>query len=209
MQIDLLMAQINPHFVYNTLNTVIYLCHANRSRQAADVAQALIAILQDAIRTGEGAVQAPLAEEKRIIDKYVLIQQTRYPGRFRLTWELDETLLEHPVPRMTLQPLVENAILHGIVPSDRDSGVIVVRAYCNRDQIFLEVEDNGKGMQLHAGETLPSPKPTSPERTRGIGLSNIRERLMTDYGSDAGLEMISHPGQGTLVRIWLPLRTAS
>jgi len=203
MQIDLLMAQINPHFLYNTLNTVIYLSHAGRGGEAAEVTQALIAILQDTIKTGEGAVRAPLAEEKRIVDKYAVIQQTRYPGRFRLEWEVDEELLGRAVPRMALQPLVENAIVHGIIPSDKEEGKIVVRGYRNGDRLCLEVEDDGQGMAVPEQEwTVRVGR--GPERTRGIGLSNISERLRTHFGASARLEAFGEPGRGTLVRIELP-----
>ncbi|MDI4649911.1 sensor histidine kinase [Cohnella hashimotonis] len=203
MQIDLLMAQINPHFLYNALNTVIYLSHAGRSAEAAEVTQALIAILQDTIKTGEGAVRAPLADEKRIVDKYAVIQQTRYPGRFRLVWEIDETLLSRPVPRMALQPLVENAILHGIVPADAETGTITLRAYLEGPDLCLEVEDDGLGMTLPATGWLPSGG-AGHERTRGIGLSNIQERLRSHFGARARLEVESEPGRGTLARIRLP-----
>jgi two-component system sensor histidine kinase YesM len=205
MQIDLLMAQINPHFLYNSLNTVIYLSHANRGSEAAEVTQALISILQNTIKTGEGAVRAPLSEEKRIIDKYAVIQQTRYPESFRLVWEVDEALLGRPVPRMALQPLVENAIVHGIIPSDREIGTIIVRAYREAEQLILEVEDDGQGMTVpEDGWKLQAGQEQEPERTRGIGLSNIQERLHTDFGASARLDVLSQPGQGTLVRIRLP-----
>lgn len=203
MQIDLLMAQINPHFLYNSLNTVIYLSHANRGGEAAEVTQALISILQNTIKTGEGAVRAPLLEEMRIVDKYVIIQQTRYPERFQLIWEVDEALLDRSVPRMALQPLVENAIVHGIIPSDREEGTIIVRAYRDGDQLFLEVEDDGQGMTVpEEGWTLRVG--SEPGSTRGIGLSNIQERLLTHFGASARLETYGRPGQGTLIRIQLP-----
>ncbi|WP_245987963.1 sensor histidine kinase [Cohnella lupini] len=203
MQIDLLMAQINPHFVYNTLNTVIYLSHANRNGQVVEVTQALIGILQDTIKTGEGAVRASLAEEKQIVDKYAVIQQTRYPGRFRLIWELEDALLGQPVPRMAMQPIVENAIVHGIIPSDREEGKIIVRAYRDDAQMCLEVEDNGRGMDTSDSEESNLPKST--DRTRGIGLSNIRDRLYTDFGAAARLEVSSEKDVGTVVRIRIPL----
>lgn len=203
MQIDLLMAQINPHFLYNTLNTVIYLSHANRNGQVVEVTQALIGILQDTIKTGEGAVRASLAEEKQIVDKYAVIQQTRYPGRFRLIWEIEEELLDQPVPRMAMQPIVENAIVHGIIPSDREEGLIVVRAYRDEERLCLEIEDNGRGMEASSSEESVLPKRT--DRTRGIGLSNIRDRLHSDFGAAARLEVSSERGRGTVVRILIPL----
>jgi two-component system sensor histidine kinase YesM len=206
MQIDLLMAQINPHFVYNTLNTVIYLCHAERNRQAAEVTQSLIALLQDTIKTGDGAELAPLREEQRIVDKYVLIQQTRYPGRFRLLWEVSDELLDKAIPRMMLQPLVENAILHGLLPSEREDGTIIIRAYRCSSQLCLEIEDNGAGMAISAaGEETTGVRKEDRERTRGIGLSNIRERIAYHYGLPHPIDIESEAGAGTRVRIRLPL----
>ncbi|WP_276356615.1 sensor histidine kinase [Cohnella caldifontis] len=209
MQIDLLMAQINPHFVYNTLNTLIYLAHAGRNAQAVEVTQALIGILQDTVKTGEGAVRAPLAEEKKIVDKYALIQQTRYPGRFKLRWELEDGLLDKPVLRMALQPLVENAIVHGIVPSEREQGEIAVRAYRESGDFVLEVEDDGRGFARSEADPVRSPAlPEVHERTRGIGLSNIRERLRTTFGAAARLEIERGSAGGTLVRLRFPLTEA-
>lgn len=206
MQIDLLMAQINPHFVYNTLNTVIYLCHAERNLQAAEMTQALISILQDTIKTGDGAEFASLREERRIVDKYVLIQQTRYPDRFRLQWQLDDSLMDTLIPRMLVQPLVENAILHGLFPSDKEDGLIIIRAYPVSGHLVLEVEDNGVGMDEAANPTDRPALTSEPERTRGIGLSNIRERIQFHFGSPHGVEISQHDGQGTLIRIRLPLK---
>ncbi len=208
MQIDLLMAQINPHFIYNTLNTVIYLCHAERNRQAAEMTQALISILQDTIKTGDGAEFATLREEQRIVDKYALIQQTRYPNRFRLLWDLDETLIDTLVPRMLVQPLVENAILHGIFPSDNEDGQIVIRAYRESDQMVLEVEDNGVGMDEIVSVNAHTELMAGPERTRGIGLGNIRERIEFHFGLPYGVVIERAEGQGTRVRIRLPLKVS-
>lgn len=206
MHIDLLMAQINPHFVYNTLNTVIYLAHAGRNQQAVEVTQALIGILQDTIKTGEGAVKASLAEEKRIVDKYALIQQTRYPGRFELRWELEEELLEKQILRMALQPLVENAIVHGIVPSERERGEIAIRAYLEDGDFVLEVEDDGRGMPDPGSDNGVPAVVARQDRTRGIGLSNIRERLKTSFGAAAKMVIDSGERGGTRVRLQFPLK---
>lgn len=237
MQIDLLMAQINPHFVYNTLNTVIYLCHAERNRQAIEMTQALIAILQDTVKTGDGAVFATLDEERRIVDRYADIQKTRYPGKFELRWEIADGLGNAVIPRMLLQPLVENAIVHGLFPVDRDPGLIVVRARLDESrQLRLEVEDNGAGCRpgtengnesrdgngdgdrhgdghgdRHGdGHEHPGLHKANPaanrERTRGIGLANVRERVRYHYGEPYGVSIGGAPGSGTIVAVRLPFR---
>ncbi|RUS48591.1 sensor histidine kinase [Cohnella sp. AR92] len=221
MQIDLLMAQINPHFIYNTLNTVIYLCHAERNRQAIEMTQALIAILQDTVKTGEGAVFASLEEERRIVDRYADIQQTRYPGTFELHWQIEAGLSDAVIPRMILQPLVENAIIHGLFPADREDGRITIRAYLGTPYLLvLEVEDNGAGLQTadeHDNEQevgsndVPeldsaSDKTGNGERTRGIGLANVRERIRYHYGESYGLAIGNADAQGALVTIRIPYR---
>ncbi|MBB6636143.1 sensor histidine kinase [Cohnella thailandensis] len=212
MQIDLLMAQINPHFIYNTLNTVIYLTHAERNRQAVEMTQALIAILQDTVKTGEGTVFATLEEERRIVDRYAAIQQTRYPGKFDLKWEIESALTDAILPRMILQPLVENAILHGLFPVEREEeGLIVIRAYLEQPHVLiLEVEDNGAGIPAAEDERNDSPTDTAQsaagERTRGIGLKNIRERIRYHYGEPYGIHIGNAEGQGTIVAVRLPYR---
>lgn len=186
MQIDLLMAQINPHFLYNTLNTIIYLCHAERNLQAAEMTQALIAILQDTIRTGDGAEFATLKEERRIVDQYGVIQQTRYPDRFRIEWQAEEELMDTVVPRMLLQPLVENAILHGLFPSDREDGRIRIRAYEDQHQLLLEVEDNGVGIdekRARKSATYRLPDPNAPAESASAtfaSASNITMVRLTE-----------------------------
>jgi Predicted signal transduction protein with a C-terminal ATPase domain len=211
MQIDLLMAQINPHFIYNTLNTVIYLTHAERNRQAVEMTQALIAILQDTVKTGEGTVFATLEEERRIVDRYAAIQQTRYPGKFDLKWEIESSLSDAILPRMILQPLVENAILHGLFPVEREEGLIVIRAYLEQPHVLiLEVEDNGAGIPASEEERNDSPADSTQsaagERTRGIGLKNIRERIRYHYGDPYGIHIGNAEGQGTIVTVRLPYR---
>jgi len=202
MQMDLLMSQINPHFIYNTLNTVIYLAHAKRNEQVTEVTQALITILQDTIRTGEGATLATVKQEKNIIERYFTIQTTRYPNRLTLEWDIEPSLYEHKIPRVMLQPLVENAIVHGIIPSEKPSGKIMIRIYPKDNQLYLEVEDTGIGLPLH--EDFEIRCVSFPEHTRGIGLSNIKERLYSHYGASAKLELLTGIERGALIRIIIP-----
>ncbi|CAG7616635.1 histidine kinase [Paenibacillus allorhizosphaerae] len=205
MQIDLLMSQINPHFVYNTLNTVIYLSHDERNRDVAKITENLIAILQDTIKTGKGAEFATVAEEVEIIRNYIGIQQYRYPERFTVEWQIGEETAQAVLPRMMIQPLVENALFHGIQPSE-EPGLIRIRTYCEEGQLVVGIEDNGVGMDASALQRLidgsKSGHPTN--HTRGIGLSNIKERLQHHYGSSFHVDIRSKPMDGTSVLIRLP-----
>lgn len=209
MQISLLMSQINPHFVYNTLNTIIYLCHAGRNKEAAEMTQTLIAILQDTIKTGEGEEFARLDEEWKMVEKYAVIQMTRYPGKFRLEWEVEPELQHERIPRMLLQPLVENALLHGIFPDRRDrQGLITIRAGREKEMLVLEVMDNGIGFREGEGEPAAvGPDRKEPGRTRGIGLANIRERMKYHYGESGEVSISSSAGNGATVTVRLPRQT--
>ncbi|WP_199615795.1 sensor histidine kinase [Paenibacillus alkalitolerans] len=197
MQISLLMAQINPHFIYNTLNTVIYLSHAGRSNDAAKITEALIGILQDTIKTGDEEYFSTLQEEIHVVAKYIDIQHYRYPGRFRVEWSVDESLLAANVPRLVIQPLVENALFHGVIPMD-EAGVIRISVRRVDDGMLIEVEDNGIGLQEASGRRR--------DRMRGIGLSNVRERIRYLYGGSFGVTVVNGEERGAKAAVRLPLR---
>ncbi|MFL0554519.1 MULTISPECIES: sensor histidine kinase [Paenibacillus] len=197
MQIQLLLSQMNPHFIYNTLNTVIYLAHAGRTKEVADMTASLIYLLQNTIKIGDDAWFTTLEDEIELVKKYAAIQDCRYPGRFRIEWDIQEELLPCMVLRMMLQPLIENALYHGIFPSERDGWI---RISARRSDRFIEVSviDNGIGIRKDLKV------PPIQNGSTGIGLSNIRERLNFHYGPPASLKIKSFPGEGTEVRIRLP-----
>jgi len=200
MQINLLLSQINPHFIYNTLNTIIYLSHARRHQDTITITKALIDMLQNTIKIGEDSMFSTLRDEVEIVNKYVTIQHYRYPDRFRLIWDIPESLMSCVVLRMMLQPLVENALYHGIIPSERE-GTIVIKAWREGERLFVSVTDNGVGIR-------PTPK-SDESKSTGIGLANIGDRLTFHYGSQAGISVRSEPEAGTQVCIFLPCVEAS
>ncbi|MBM6996269.1 histidine kinase [Paenibacillus sp. DXFW5] len=199
MQINLLLSEINPHFIYNTLNTVIYLSHAGRNQDTITMTKAFIDILQDTIKTGEGAYFCTLQEEIDMIRKYVVIQQYRYPGRFRLEWDIPSELHSCQVLRMMLQPLVENALFHGI----EDNGLIRISAAVREGGLHICVKDNGIGMEPERLRELSLPRKEMPVK-KGIGLANVMERITYHYGEAYGIEVDSEPGRGTVVSLRLP-----
>jgi two-component system LytT family sensor kinase len=191
-RMDALTSQINPHFLFNTLNTVSSLVRYDPD-QARVVVRKLSSILRRLLRQHETFV--PLREELEFIDDYLDIEVARF-GRDKLQFfkEVDEEALEAFVPSMLLQPIVENAVKHGLTPK-LEGGEIRVRTHRHEGRLLIEVEDNGTGIPEHR---LPE------VYGGGIGFRNVRDRLKLLYGSDFRMDITSHPGQGTLIRIDIP-----
>jgi two-component system LytT family sensor kinase len=191
-RMDALSSQINPHFLFNTLNTVSSLIRFDPDA-ARGVVLKLSNILRRLLRKHETFV--PLREELQFIDDYLDIEVARF-GRdnLEILKQVDDDALEAFVPSMLLQPIVENCLKHGLAPKI-DGGKIQLRT-SNRDgRLHIEIEDNGVGI---SEEKMPH------VYVEGIGLSNVRERLRVLYGTDFRLEIESHPGQGTMIRIDIP-----
>lgn len=207
MQMGLLLSQINPHFIYNTLNTVIYLSHANRSKDAAQITEAMIDILQDTVKTGEGAFFSTLEEECKIVNKYIDIQYYRYPQRFQVQWNIDEHVQNAIIPKMIIQPLVENAIFHGLIP-DEINGKVVISALKDNHDLLIQVSDNGIGMsEARQNEVFNIDKSGhQSDQVHGIGLANIQERIRYHYGDEYGLRITSNINEGTVIDIKLPFQ---
>jgi two-component system, LytTR family, sensor kinase len=191
-RMDALSSQINPHFLFNTLNTVSSLIRFDPDA-ARGVVLKLSNILRRLLRKHETFV--PLREELHFIDDYLDIEVARF-GRdnLEIVKNVEDEALEAFVPSMLLQPIVENCLKHGLAPKI-DGGRIQLRT-TNRDgRLNIEIEDNGVGI---SEEKMPH------VYVEGIGLSNVRERLRVLYGTDFRLEIESHTGQGTVIRINIP-----
>ncbi len=191
-RMDALSSQINPHFLFNTLNTVSSLIRFDPDA-ARGVVLKLSNILRRLLRKHETFV--PLREELHFIDDYLDIEVARF-GRdnLEIIKSVDEDALEAFVPSMLLQPIVENCLKHGLAPKI-DGGKIQLRT-TNRDgRLRIEIEDNGVGI---SEEKMPH------VYVEGIGLSNVRERLRVLYGTDFRLEIESRTGEGTVIRIDIP-----
>jgi two-component system LytT family sensor kinase len=191
-RMDALSSQINPHFLFNTLNTVSSLIRFDPDA-ARGVVLKLSNILRRLLRKHETFV--PLREELQFIDDYLDIEVARF-GRdnLEIVKQVDEEALEAFVPSMLLQPIVENCLKHGLAPKI-DGGRIQLRTTNHDGRLHIEIEDNGVGI---SEEKMPH------VYVEGIGLSNVRERLRVLYGTDFRLEIESHTGQGTMIRIDIP-----
>lgn len=191
-RLDALSSQINPHFLFNTLNTVTALIRVDPDT-ARDVVLKLSNILRRLLRKHETFV--PLREELSFIDDYLDIEVARFgEDNLDIVKEIDENTLETFIPSMLLQPIVENSLKHGLAPKV-EGGRIFLRTATRDDRLRIEIEDNGVGI---SEEKLPH------VYVEGIGLSNVRERLQVLYGTDFHLEIESHEGKGTTIKIDVP-----
>jgi two-component system LytT family sensor kinase len=196
-RMEALQNQINPHFLFNTLNSVSSLVRFDPDT-ARELIIKLATILRRLLSSGDAFV--PLREELEFIDNYLDIEVVRF-GRDKLqvTKELDPASLDVMVPSMLLQPLVENSIKHGLA-SKIEGGSIFLRSRLTGSQLIVEVEDNGVGM----GAANLLEKPSGLGGT-GIGMANVAERLKVLYGDTARMTIDSREGKGTLIRLRLPV----
>lgn len=191
-RMDALSSQINPHFLFNTLNTVTALIRLDPDT-ARGVVLKLSNILRRLLRKHETFV--PLREELAFIDDYLDIEVARFGAdNLDIVKEIGEDTLETFIPSMLLQPIVENSLKHGLAPK-LGGGRIFVRTASRDGRLHIEIEDNGVGI---SEEKMPQ------VYVEGIGLSNVRERLRVLYGTDFNLDINSHEGQGTKIRIDVP-----
>jgi two-component system, sensor histidine kinase YesM len=196
-----LQAQINPHFLYNTLESINWLAQLGRAGDIAEMVQALGAILRASIDRAAPLVR--LGEELSLLRSYVLIQRARYGPRLRVDIEVPDDCGDVAIPKLTLQPLVENAIKYGLGRSSRQCRV-AVSAAGDGDKVRVVVRDNGPGMSEDLVRRLLRGK--SASRGSGVGIKNIDERLRSIYGSRGGLSIESRPRRGTTITITLPRR---
>jgi sensor histidine kinase YesM len=186
-QLEALRSQLIPHFLFNTLHSIAELIHEN-PRHAEQMVLQLGELLRKSLKTQ--ALEVPLAEELEFIRSYLAIEQTRLGERLELRWKIDPAVLGARVPSLILQPIVENAVRHGIAASPRGGRLEIAAARID-DQLRLEVRDNGPGF-----------KPDDDATRSGIGLSNTRARLERLYGDRAGFTL-THDG-GVVASLALP-----
>jgi two-component system LytT family sensor kinase len=193
-RLDALQRQINPHFLFNTLNSV-----ASLVRSQPELARTMITKLANILRAllKDHDAFVPLREELRFTDDYLDIEVVRFGAdKLRVEKEIDPRTLEVLVPSILLQPLIENSIKHGLEPRIH-GGTVTLRSRLEGNRVFIEVADDGVGM---------NGRPTSALRRTGagIGMKNVQERLEVLYGNQARFNIVSNPGRGTLVSIEIP-----
>lgn len=205
MEIELLLSQINPHFVYNTLNTVIYMAQKQMNQDIVKMTAAFITLLQDTVKIGEAHRWITLREEMKIVGEYSLIQAYRYQDMFELSWDAEEEALDGLLPRNLLQPLVENAIFHGIRPLQHE-GWIRISAVVSNNLMTIRITDNGVGIPKEKVERIMerSADKTPGHGLRNIGLANTMKRIDRTYKGAGELYIESADGEGTSIILTLP-----
>ena len=198
-RLDALQRQINPHFLFNTLNSIASLVRS-RPELAREMIVKLGNILRVLLRDREAFV--PLGEELAFTDDYLDIEVVRFGEKLRVVKEIAEDTLDVIVPSMLLQPLIENSIKHGLEPRI-SGGTVTLRSRLVGGRLLLEIEDDGVGIE--PGGATAAPVSGLVREGSGIGMRNVRERMQVLYGDDAQVEIVSRPGRGTQVRLLIPL----
>ena len=197
-QLQLLQAQINPHFLYNTLDTIIWLIEGGQPDDAVDMISSLSVFFRTSLSKGKDVI--PLSEEKRHTISYLEIQQSRYRDILEFEIHIPEEFNGMMVPKLTLQPLAENALYHGI-KNKRGGGKILIEGEKAGKDLILRVRDNGQGMTAERLHEIQEAIRTG-ERA-GFGLSAVAERLRLYYGEGYGMKIESEEGKGTAVEVRL------
>lgn len=201
-EFDILQSQINPHFLYNTLDIIVWMIENEQKQEAVKVVTALARFFRISLSKGKNIIL--VSDELEHVRNYLMIQQMRFKNKFTYVIEAEEDVMGLSCLKLLLQPLVENAIYHGMEFMDGD-GEIHVRVYREEDDLWFWISDNGLGMTGEQVEGLLSEKPhVSSRRGSGIGVKNVNERIKLYFGEAYGLAIESEPDEGTVIRIHLP-----
>jgi len=197
-ELKALQAQINPHFLYNTLDSIAWMCEQGRSGDAVKMIHALARLFRISISRGRELI--PIAREIEHAQNYLEIQKYRYKNQFTYSFDVDPGCLDYYCNKITLQPIIENAIMHGLALLV-DEGRIEVRVCQEGEDIMFRVEDNGVGM---SEEQVRAILDEDAQDRGGIGIKNVNDRLQIYFGKQYGLRITSEPDVGTTVEVRMP-----
>lgn len=197
--------QINPHFLYNTLASVKFLVQQGNKEKAADTINALITLLQNTVSNVQSAVT--VRQELDTLKNYVFINHVRYGDRIRVNYFIEPESMDYQIPKLILQPFIENAFFHAF--NHKEEGTILIMISVQDDHLVCEVNDNGDGMDIGSAETVEGKTLPVTKRNRklfsGIGIQNVDHRLRFMYGDSYGVDISSVIGEGTRIKITIPL----
>lgn len=201
-ELKLLQEQINPHFLYNTLDTIIWLAESRKSEEVVDMVGSLSKYFRTAL--SKGKAQVTLAEEELHVRSYLEIQKIRYKDIMEYVIDIPKELLQLSIPKITLQPIIENALYHGI-KNKRGKGMITIKGRREYNQVLLLVSDNGIGMiEDQLCKVRNSLGQTGHNKKEFFGLYNVNERIRLSYGVEYGIYIDSTYQIGTEVKICIP-----
>lgn len=207
LEIQALQAQINPHFIANTLNLISNIASVNDVPSIEKLSNSLVDLVRDCCRYDERFVL--VEDEISMLQSYINIQDYRMLGKFTVQMQIDPSVLQYLVPHLILQPIVENAILHGIMPDKKKRSLISIQGDIRQGTLVFSITDNGSGMEKEQIEKIMSGKREEKERGRfnSIGINNVQQRIQLLFGEQYGLQIFSMVGVYTTVVVNLPLVT--
>jgi two-component system, sensor histidine kinase YesM len=190
-----LQAQINPHFLYNTLNTVKWCAYLNKPDLVNDIVDSLSYILRFISKRNDDLIT--VKEEREFLEHYLGIMEIRFRDKYKIVWDFSNEINDCEVPILLLQPIVENAIIYGM---EKEAGECIVwlRGFRKNNRLIFEIEDNGIGF-------IPNKTRPKGEKFSSIGLDNVKQRIELIYGQSGDINIVSIPSKGTKVSLHLPL----
>lgn len=201
-EMDAMQAKINPHFLYNTLDSVVWMAEQGDTQGVIRMISALARLFRISISKGNDIIT--LGEELEHVSNYLFIQQTRYVDKFEFTIDLPEDLKNKPTIKLIVQPIVENSIYHGIKYL-QEMGRIDIRVFRRPPgALVIEIKDNGVGMTPEVFDRIMEPRTTHSPSSNGIGVRNVSDRIKLYHGNDYGLEIQSEADVGTTVQLVIP-----
>ncbi|MDD3840977.1 MAG: sensor histidine kinase, partial [Clostridia bacterium] len=204
-ELKALQAQINPHFLYNTLDSIVWMAEAKDYEKVTTMTSSLAKLFRISISKGRQFV--PIYKEIEHVINYLKIQKIRYSNKLDYEINVEPEVMKYETIKLILQPIVENAIYHGI-KNMTEPGKIVITGSKKGDRILFEVKDNGVGMSQETIKKLFDPDLKKTSKLSGVGIKNVDERIKLYFGEQYGLEIQSEIYEGTSVRIWLPVRAS-
>ena len=201
MEKKLLQSQINPHFLYNTLDSIIWMIRSEEYDGAGEMVSLLAKFFRTSLSQGKDMI--PLEKELEHATSYLAIQNIRFKDKFEFHVDADQELLKYFCPKLSIQPLLENAIYHGMEGMYED-GEIEIRVYEKDGDIKIDVSDNGPGMTQEKIDYIMHNKVVSSRRGSGIGVCNVNERIQLIYGKKYGITLSSELDEGTIATITIP-----
>ncbi|WP_284645199.1 sensor histidine kinase [Paenibacillus silviterrae] len=204
MRFRALQAQINPHFILNTLNNIKWMAYIRNDREVGEMLSSLGSMMEGSIGRGDKLIT--LKEEMEYVKHYITLMKLRYNEKLSVDFAIPESLYHHEVIKFMLQPIVENSIIHGIEQLDRD-GVIRVEAEAKDERLVIRVIDNGLGIEPEQLLELQQSLLNGVTDSKSIGVRNVHERIRLQYGEGYGLRFESTYGEMTKVELELPLRS--
>lgn len=203
-EINFLQSQMNPHFLFNTLNAILVVCTKNNYTDVTDIIKSLSKLLRRLLSWKEDVVS--LEEEMMFIEMYLKIEKFRFRDKFDYRFDIDEEALRYKIPKMSIQPLVENACKHGIQAID-GVGMVKVSAFVIDGRLRVNISDNGRGMEsAKLKEILLSVRTEESSSGISIGIRNVYRRLELYYNDQVRFDIVSSPNQGTTVFFEIPVR---